>query len=212
MFNRTTDGSNDNEAVKIVNALKPFWKKWTKEWGRSCVRSKKMTVSTAPSLADGVIGVTDAFSDTECMIPFKMDVANAVVGDTVWVKWLYDNQQTMYAESMGDIRAELTTLSGVETARTVSSGSSSTINVIFEKPFKQTPVVVATMTSAQTVGTDLCSVRVWNISTTGFTIGIQNGSSYDRTLGATWIATGTLSEGTNVVVVQNQSTNELFIY
>ena len=78
MFNRTTDGSNDNEAVKIVNALKPFWKKWTKEWGRSCVRSKKMTVSTAPSLADGVIGVTDAFSDTECMIPFKMDVANAV--------------------------------------------------------------------------------------------------------------------------------------
>ena len=212
MFNRTTDGSNDNEAVKIVNALKPFLKKWMNEWGRNCVRSKKMTVTTAPSILTGLIGVTDAFSDTECMIPFKMDVANAVVGDTVWVKWMFDNQQTMYAESMGDIRAELTTLSGVETARTVSAGSSETINVIFEKPFRQVPVVVATMTSAQTVGTDLCSVRVWSITTTGFTIGIQNGYTSDRTLGATWIATGTLSEGTNVVVVQNQITNELFIY
>ena len=212
MFNRTTDGSNDNEAVKIANAFKPFWKKWAKEWGRSCVRSKKMTVSTAPSLADGVIGVTDAFSDTECMIPFKMDVANAVVGDTVWVKWMFDNQQTMYAESMGDIRAELTTLSGTEAARSVSAESSITIQVLFEKPFKYTPTVVATMTSSQTIGTALCSVRVWDVSTTGFTIGIQNGYSSDRTLGATWIATGTLSEGTNVVVVQNQSTNELFIY
>lgn len=212
MLNRTTDGSNDNEAVKIVNALKPFWKKWTKEWGRSCVRSKKMTVSTAPSLSDGVIGVTDAFSDTECMIPFKMDVANAVVGDTVWVKWMYDNQQTMYADSMGDVRAELTTLSGSVSARTVSAGSSESIQVVFEKPFKYAPVAVATMLTAQTEGTGLCSVRVRGISTTGFTIGIQNGSSYDRSIGATWIATGTLSESTNIIVVQNQQTNELFIY
>lgn len=212
MFNRTTDGSNDNEAVKIVNALKPFWKKWTKEWGRSCVRSKKMTVTTAPSLAYGVIGVTDAFSETECMIPFRMDVANAQVGDTVWVRWMYDNQQTMYAESMGDIRNEIATLSGIENTRAVPANSSATIQVVFEKPFKQVPVVVATMTSAQTVETYLCSVRVWDLSTTGFTIGIQNGSQYTRTLGATWIATGTLSDDTNVVVVQNQSTNELFIY
>ena len=103
MFNRTADGSNDNEAVKIVNALKPFWKKWTDEWGRNCVRSKKMTVTTAPSVVTGLIGVTDAFSDTECMIPYKGDVALAQAGDTVWVKWMYDNQQTMYAECMGNI-------------------------------------------------------------------------------------------------------------
>ncbi len=103
MFGRSTDGSQDNEAVKIANSFKPFWKKWIKEWGRNCVRSKKMTVTTAPSIISGLIGVTDAFSNVECMIPFQGDVANAVVGDTVWVRWSGDNQQTMYAENMGNL-------------------------------------------------------------------------------------------------------------
>lgn len=103
MFGRSTDGSQDNEAVKIANSFKPFWKKWIKEWGRNCVRSKKMTVTTAPSIISGLIGVTDAFSNVECMIPFQSDVANAVVGDTVWVRWSGDNQQTMYAENMGNL-------------------------------------------------------------------------------------------------------------
>ena len=103
MYRNTTDGSLDNEAVKIANAFKPFWKKWTKEWGRNCVRSKKMTVTTAPSIISGLIGVTDAFSNVECMIPFQSNVANARVGDTVWVRWSGDNQQTMYAENMGNL-------------------------------------------------------------------------------------------------------------
>ena len=106
MYRNTTDGSSDNEAVKIANAFKPFFKKWFEEWGRNCVRSKKMTVTTAPSAFTGLIGVTDAFSDTECMIPYKGDVALAKVGDTVWVRWMYDNQQTMYAELMGGIFKE----------------------------------------------------------------------------------------------------------
>lgn len=106
MFGRSTDGSQDNEAVKIANSFKPFWKKWIKEWGRNCVRSKKMTVTTAPSVISGLIGVTDAFSNVECMIPFQSNVASASVGDTVWVRWSGDNQQTMYAENMGNLETE----------------------------------------------------------------------------------------------------------
>lgn len=212
MFNRTTDGSNDNEAVKIANAFKPFWKKWMSEWGRNCVRSKKMTVTTAPSILTGLIGVTDAFSDTECMIPFQIDVANAQVGDTVWVRWMYDNQQTMYAESMGNIAVQQAIQSGVHPASAIASESSLSVQIVFEKPFRDTPVVVATMTSSQTVETNLCSVRIWDVSTTGFTVGIQNGSQYTRTLGATWIATGVLADYTNVVVEQNSQTNALYIY
>lgn len=212
MYRNTTDGSSDNEAVKIANAFKPFWKKWTKEWGRNCVRSKKMTVTTAPSILTGLIGVTDAFSDTECMIPFQMNVANAQVGDTVWVKWMYDNQQTMYAENMGDIKKEQGFQTGVQTARAINAGESVTYQIAFEKPFTTVPVVNATLTSSQSVETGLCSVRVWEVSETGFTVGIQNNSQYTRTLGASWIATGIISDAVNMIVEQSSTSNQLYIY
>jgi hypothetical protein len=93
---------NNTEAVKIANALKPFAKKWFDEWGQSCVRSKKMTVSTAPN--GSVIGVTDAFSDTEIFIKYMSSCSNAVVGDTVWCKWMFDNMQTLYASEIGNLR------------------------------------------------------------------------------------------------------------
>ena len=93
---------NNTEAVKIANALKPFAKKWFDEWGQSCVRSKKMTVSTAPN--GDVIGVTDAFSDTEVFIKYMSSCSNAKVGDTVWCKWMYDNMQTLYAYEIGNLR------------------------------------------------------------------------------------------------------------
>lgn len=212
MYGNTRDGSLDNEAVKIANAFKPFWKKWMKEWGRNCVRSKKMTVTTAPSILTGLIGVTDAFSDTECMIPFQNNVANANVGDTVWVKWMYDNQQTMYAENMGDISSEQAIQSGVLTAISVTAGGYSTIQVAFEKPFKETPVVVASLTSSQSQKTGLCSVRVWDVSVNGFTLGLQNGSDSDRTIGATWIAVGVISDAVNLLVQQDSTSNQLYIY
>ncbi len=87
---------NNTEAVKIANALKPFVKNWFNEWGQSCMRSKKMTVTTAPN--GSVIGVTDAFSDTEIFIKYMSSCANAIVGDTVWCNWMYDNMQTLYAD------------------------------------------------------------------------------------------------------------------
>lgn len=94
------NSDNNTEAVKIANALKPFVKKWFDDWGQSCVRSKKMTVTTAPN--GSVIGVTDAFSDSEILIKYMSSCANAVVGDTVWVKWMYDNMQTLYADRIGN--------------------------------------------------------------------------------------------------------------
>ncbi len=91
---------NNTEAIKIANALKPFVKNWFDEWGQSCVRSKKMTVTTAPN--GSVIGVKDAFSDTEIFIKYMSSCANAIVGDTVWVKWMYDNMQTLFADRIGN--------------------------------------------------------------------------------------------------------------
>ena len=102
MYRNTTDGSLDNEAVKIANAFKPFFKKWFEEWGRNCIRCKKMTVTTAPQ--GGVIGVTDAFSDAEIFIPYMSRLEDAVVGNVVWCKWMFGNMQTLYADSVvGDM-------------------------------------------------------------------------------------------------------------
>jgi hypothetical protein len=237
MFGRTTDGSSDNEAVKIANAFKPFWKKWTKEWGRNCVRSKKMTVSTAPSIITGLIGVKDAFSDTECMIPFQNNVASAQVGDTVWVKWMQDNQQTMYADNMGDLKpsaytanrvlatntsgkispssvttTELGRLSGVTSSVqtqlnsklpissvdsglqeivSVNAGETSTISVSFNNSFSSSPIVVVSLFSNQTTGIAQCSASTYNITSSGFSLRLNNGYTSARNLGATWIAIGT---------------------
>jgi hypothetical protein len=68
------------------------------------------------------------------------------------------------------------------------------------------------MTSSQAIETSLCSVRIWDVSVNGFTIGIQNGSQYARTIGATWIATGILSDAVNMIVQQNSTSNQLYIY
>lgn len=104
MYRKTTDGSKDNEAVKIANAFKPFVKKWFDEWGRSCVRCKKMTVTTAPN--NGVIGVTDAFSSQEIFIPYISTLESAVVGNVVWCYWMFGNMQTLYAHSIvGDMNS-----------------------------------------------------------------------------------------------------------
>ena len=94
--------SSDTEAVKIANALQPFVKSWYKEWNRSCVRSKRMTVTTAPDSSTGLIGVTEGCSDGECMIPYTIQCATANVGDSVICCWNYDNMQTLYAEYLCD--------------------------------------------------------------------------------------------------------------
>ena len=98
---RNNNSDYNSEAVKIANALKPMFKTWFDEWARSCVRVKKMTVSTAPS--NGIVGVKDAFSDKEIFAKYTPSVANANVGDTVWCRWYFDNMQTLYASDMGNV-------------------------------------------------------------------------------------------------------------
>lgn len=87
--------TGNDEAVKIVNALKPFIKSWNDEWNRNAVRSKQMTVKVAPNGA--TMGVVDAFSDTVMYIPYSTGLSNARVGDTVWCIWMGNNMQSLVA-------------------------------------------------------------------------------------------------------------------
>jgi hypothetical protein len=212
MFKNSSGGSTDNEAVKIANAFKPFWKKWTKEWGRNCVRSKKMTVSTAPSISSGLIGVKDAFSDTECMIPYQMDVANAQVGDTVWVRWMYDNQQTMYAESMGNIKSQQYTTGGYIEPVLVAAGGNMSFQIVFDKPFSIVPSFVASPYSSQVLDYGLVGVHVSYVSEEYANVYVVNNASQGKRVGISWIATGILSDADNMIVEQSSTSNQLYIY
>lgn len=78
--------------------------------------------------------------------------------------------------------------SGIITASSVASGSTSDISVTFDVPFNKNPIVVASIFSSQTTGMGQCSVSVYNITTTGCSIRLTNGYSSARSLGATWIA------------------------
>lgn len=91
--------SNTDEALKIWNALKPMIDREIEAKTRSCVRAKKMTVTTAPE--DGVIGVTETYGD-EIFIPYSSEISSAQAGDAVWVWWFCNNASAMIALSMGN--------------------------------------------------------------------------------------------------------------
>ena len=103
--NQATKGGNDalddtNEALKIWGALKPMIDAEIAEKTTSCVRSKKMNVVSAPS--GTTIGVCEPFDTKIYHIPYVSSLAKASVGDTVWVKWYFNNASTMIATSYGD--------------------------------------------------------------------------------------------------------------
>ena len=89
-----------NEALKIWGALKPMIDAEIAEKTTSCVRSKKMNVVSAPS--GTTIGVCEPFDTKIYHIPYVSSLAKASVGDTVWVKWYFNNASTMIATSYGD--------------------------------------------------------------------------------------------------------------
>ena len=91
--------SDTDEALKIWNALKPMVDRQIEAKTRSCVRAKKMTVTTAPD--EDVIGVTEPYGE-EIFIPYSSEISNAQAGDAVWVWYFCNNASTMIALSMGN--------------------------------------------------------------------------------------------------------------
>lgn len=89
-----------NEALKIWDALKPMIDREIKERTASCIRSKKMTVTSAPN--GTTIGVCEPFDTVTYNIPYSSAVKGAQVGDAVWVQWYFDNASTMIAVCYGD--------------------------------------------------------------------------------------------------------------
>lgn len=89
-----------NEALKIWEALRPMVDREIKERTASCIRSKKMTVTSAPN--GSTIGVCEPFDTVSYNIPYSSAVKGASVGDAVWVQWYFDNASTMIAVAYGN--------------------------------------------------------------------------------------------------------------
>ena len=97
--------SNSEEALKIWNALKPMVDRQIEEKTRSCIRAKKMVVTTAP---DGsVIGVAEPYGE-EILIPYSTALSGVEVGDTVWVWMYYSSATNAIAMAKGDGQLQAT--------------------------------------------------------------------------------------------------------
>ena len=91
--------SDTNEALKIWSSLQPMIDRRIAEKTKSCIRSKKMIVVTAPN--GSTIGVRDPMDTAVINIPYSSGLTYAKVGDSVWVQWYYDNASTMIAMYYG---------------------------------------------------------------------------------------------------------------
>lgn len=78
----------NKESLEIWNALKPAIDQEIDSRTQGMVQRRKMKVTTAPSPSTNVIGVTEPFG-TEILIPFVTNLISAVVGDYVWVEFMY---------------------------------------------------------------------------------------------------------------------------
>lgn len=78
----------NSDALGIWEHLKPAIDKEIEQKTRGMVQRRKMKVTTAPSIATGKIGVTEAFG-SEMSIPFATNLISATVGDMVWVEFMY---------------------------------------------------------------------------------------------------------------------------
>lgn len=88
--------AQNTEAQKIVEALRPSIEAMIDRRVSSCIRSKKMQVSTAYNSTTKLIGVTEAFG-TEILIPCSTAITSAAVGKPVRVVWFNDDFSTAVA-------------------------------------------------------------------------------------------------------------------
>lgn len=76
----------NKQALEMWNAMKPMIEKEIDQRTRGMVQRRKAKVTTAP--ANSLIGVTEAFGP-EIFVPYVSSMANAQVGDVVWVEFMY---------------------------------------------------------------------------------------------------------------------------
>lgn len=88
----------------------------------------------------------------------------------------------------GRFRADDHFQKGTQSTVSVAAGSVETISVVFDQEFSVAPTVIACLYGTQTVGLGECSCSVYNITTTGFSLRLENNYNSDRYLGATWVA------------------------
>jgi len=89
------------EELKIWKELKPMIQKIIREETKSCVRRRKMTVTSAYDAQSGLIGVTEAYGQ-EIMVPASAAVKSLTVGQSVWVESIYgaSNSVAMFPGKM----------------------------------------------------------------------------------------------------------------
>ena len=100
---------------------------------------------------------------------------------------------------IGDGSGNLLELLGVEhgsiASMTLTGSATSTLNVTFPRAFASAPDVVCTFDSSSIASFsgrwDYLTLTVYNITATGFTIRVHNGTSTSFTPGIRWIAVGT---------------------
>lgn len=93
------------------------------------------------------------------------------------------------AQFDGQVEAPLFLQTGFIQAAAVEPGTTKTVSVTFDTPFMTQPYVTFSMLSPQTIGMELCTASIWNITETGFSARLTNGYESNRTLGICWIAT-----------------------
>lgn len=111
---------------------------------------------------------------------------------------LVNNHMNFYVDKSGNcsyglsdpgaFREALRMRSGVVSARSVSAGSSTSVNVTFSPALSSAPNVVCGLQSTQTQLMGNCSCVVTETSATGFTVALVNNSTSSRNLGCYWIA------------------------
>lgn len=78
----------NKQALDIWNAIKPMIDKEIENKTMGGVQRRKAKVTTAPSSSTNKVGVTEPFGP-EYFVPFLPGVAEAKVGDVVWVEFMY---------------------------------------------------------------------------------------------------------------------------
>lgn len=104
-----------------------------------------------------------------------------------------------------DIIAPKHVQSGYFASKAVAPDTTETIAVTFDTAFDTAPNVIAGILSNQTFGMGDCSVSVWNVSTTGFSLRLTNNYQATRKLGAYWIA---ISSGSKLPRIMEQPVSE----